>query len=152
MGYIGKSRSERSQQAMENGLQIYSQLSAWQKRAVDKGAVQACEWHHTGKYYSKTNYYDPEDFEELNAKDFPPIPKRIDSSGTWYVLVSAEWGGSKSHPKIVSTNVKVVDKINKSQQNANKYFFYGGYIEEFGSKTEAELFAKTAKLKETWRR
>ena len=57
MGYIGKSRSERSQQAMENGLQIYSQLSAWQKRAVDKGAVQACEWHHTGKYYSKTNYY-----------------------------------------------------------------------------------------------
>jgi hypothetical protein len=51
MGYIGASRSERSQQAINNGLLVYSQLSAWQKRAADQKAVLPCEWHHTGKFY-----------------------------------------------------------------------------------------------------
>ena len=45
MPYIGQSRSVRSQEAIEKGLVVKSQLKAWQKRAVDQGAVFPCEWH-----------------------------------------------------------------------------------------------------------
>lgn len=147
MGYIGASRSERSQQAINNGLLVSSQLSAWQKRAADQKAVLPCEWHHTGKFYSKTDYYDPEDFAQLNSSDFPPIPKNVQHPEKWYVLVSAEWGGSRAHPKIIGANVKVTNKISKSQENANKYWLYGGYIKDFDSQESANLFAKTAKLR-----
>ena len=46
MPYIDQSRSVRSQEAIEKGLVVKSQLKAWQKRAVDQGAVFPCEWHH----------------------------------------------------------------------------------------------------------
>lgn len=59
MGYIGQSRSERSQQAIDEGLLTKNQLKAWQKRAVEQGVIRPCEWHHTGKYFNKTEYYDP---------------------------------------------------------------------------------------------
>lgn len=54
------------------GLKTYSKLSAWQKRAVDRGAVRACEWHHTSAAANHTYYYDPDDFTHLNPRDFPP--------------------------------------------------------------------------------
>ena len=85
MGYIGNKRSERSQYAIESGLVTKSQLKAWQKRAVESGAVRPCEWHHTGKYFNKTNYFDLTDFEELNPKDFPPNSKKKKKHGMfWY--------------------------------------------------------------------
>ena len=151
MGYIGQKRSVRSQQAIDRGLLIYSQLTAWQKRAVDENAVWPVEWHHTGKFYQHTNYYNPKDFEQLNPKDFPLVkeePHSQDDKNKWYVLVSAEWGGTKRHPKIVGTDVKVVNKITKTQKNANKYFRYGGYIKEFDNKENAEEFARTAQLED----
>ena len=92
MGYIGNKRSERSQYAIESGLVTKSQLKAWQKRAVESGAVRPCEWHHTGKFYNKTNYFDLTDFEELNPKDFPPCSKKKEEKettlkiiGTWKI-------------------------------------------------------------------
>ena len=97
MGYIGQSRSIRSQQAINDGLVTKTQLKAWQKRAVESGAVRPCEWHHSGKYFNKTNYFDLADFEELNPKDFPPNSKKKEEKETWYVLVSAEWCGTKNH-------------------------------------------------------
>ena len=98
MGYIGFSRSERSQEAIDRGLIVKTQMSAWQKRAVEAGAVLPCEWHHTGKYFSKTNYYDPNDFEDLNPKDFP-VQKKEEAKwdGKWRVLVSAHWKGSPNN-------------------------------------------------------
>lgn len=153
MGYIGHSRSERSQEAIDNGLLVYSQLSAWQKRAVDSGAVKPCEWHHTGKYFNKTNYFDPQDFEGLNPKDFPNVPKQKPiPSEHWYVLVSADWGGTSKHPRIVGADVQVTDKITDRQKNANKYSRYGGYIKEFDNEDDAKAFAKTAKLESMKRR
>ena len=61
--------------AEENGLKTYSNLKAWQKRAVDKGTVRAAEWHHTGAAANRTDYYDPEDFADLNPADFPAKKK-----------------------------------------------------------------------------
>ncbi|MDG3143184.1 hypothetical protein MKL29_10295 [Streptococcus suis] len=98
MGYIGQQRSERSQEAIESGLVTKSQLKAWQKRAVEQGVVSPCEWHHTGKYYNKTQYFDLEDFEKLNPKDFPKT-KTVEKTETWYVLVAADWGGQRNIPK-----------------------------------------------------
>lgn len=147
MGYIGQSRSERSQQAINEGLLIKNQLKAWQKRAVEQGVVRASEWHHTGKYFNKTNYYDPDDFKQLNPKDFSPIKTNtVKEDETWYVLVSAEWGGTKKHPKIVGENVVVTNKVTTRQKSANKYQLYGGYIKTFNNETEANEFAKTATL------
>ena len=42
MGYIRQSRSIRSQQAINDGLVTKTQLQAWQKRAVESGAVRPC--------------------------------------------------------------------------------------------------------------
>lgn len=147
MGYIGQSRSYRSQQAIDDGLITRSELKAWQKRAVDSGKVRPCEWHHTGKYFNKTEYFDPNDFQELDAKDFPPIKKNKEiKKETWYVLVSADWGGTKKYPKIIGSVVKVTNKITDRQKTANKYCLYGGYIKGFDTKEEAENFAKVAEL------
>lgn len=148
MGYIGQSRSIRSQQAINDGLVTKTQLKAWQKRAVESGEVRPCEWHHTGKYFNKTNYFDLTDFEELNPKDFPPCSKKKEEKETWYVLVSAEWGGTKRYRKIVGANVKVTNKITDRQRTANKYFLYGGYIKEFDTEAEAKQFAKIAELED----
>lgn len=146
MPYIGQKRSVRSQEAIEKGLVIKSQLKAWQKRAVDQGAIQPSEWHHTGKFYNRTNYYDLNDFEGLNPKDFPPI-KNKPTATKWYVLVSAQWGGTKRWPRIIGTDVKVTNKLTSRQENAKKYSDYGGYIEVFTTEDQANTFAKTAKLR-----
>lgn len=70
-------KSNRAIEAEEKGLVTYSNLKAWQKRAVDRGIVRAREWHHTGAAANKTNYYSLEDFEELNANDFKAAKKVI---------------------------------------------------------------------------
>lgn len=147
MGYIGQKRSERSQEAIENGLVTKSQLKAWQKRAVESGDVSPCEWHHTGKFYSKTYYYDLKDFQDLKASDFPPKKKQAEqTTEKWFVLVSASWGGTKKHRKIIGADIRVTNKINERQRTANKYFYYGGYIKEFASHEEALQFSKIAEL------
>lgn len=146
-GYIGQQRSERSQEAIDNGLLTYSQLKAWQKRAVDIGDVKPCEWHHTGKYYNKTNYFDPDDFATLNPKDYSKSTVTVeDTPEIWYVLVAAEWGGTRKHPKIIGSEVSVTNKPSKAQLSANKYQRYGGYIKEFDNEQDAREFAKTAEI------
>lgn len=141
-----KCMSNNAVAAYEDGLLPKSKLKAWQKRAVETGAVMKAEWHHTGKFYSETDFYDPADFEGLNPKDFPVIKKEKSEENKWYVLVSAEWGGTKSHPKITGADVKVTNHITERQRTAKKYFRYGGYIKEFASELEARVFADGAKL------
>ena len=137
MGYIGNKRSVNSQNAIDEGMLTFSQLKAWQK-----GAVSHSEWHHTGKYFNETTYYNPEDFEELNPKDFPIIREaKKEESKTFYVLVSAEWGGTRKHPKIVGKEVKIVEKLTEAQKNAKKYYMYGGSITEFSNMEEAQNYA-----------
>ena len=141
-----KCMSNNAVAAYEDGLLPKSKLKAWQKRAVETGAVMKAEWHHTGKFYSETDFYDPADFEGLNPKDFPVIKKEKLEENKWYVLVSAEWGGTKSHPKITGADVKVTKHITERQRTAKKYFRYGGNIKEFASELEARVFADGAKL------
>ena len=141
-----KCMSNNAVAAYESGLLPKSKLKSWQKRAVEAGAVMKAEWHHTGKFYGDTDFYNPVDFEALNPKDFPVIKKEKPEENKWYVLVSAEWGGTKSHPKITGANVKVTDHITEKQRTAKKYFRYGGYIKEFVSEDEAKEFADSAKL------
>lgn len=64
-------KSDRALEAERAGLVTYSKLNAWQKRAVDEGAVLASEWHHTSAAANITYYYDLEKFDKLNSKDFP---------------------------------------------------------------------------------
>lgn len=146
MPYIGQKRSVRSQEAIEKGLVVKSQLKAWQKRAVDQGTVFPREWHHTGKFYNRTNYYDLDNFKDLDPKDFPPV-KNKSVSNNWYVLVSAQWGGNKRWPRITGTDVKVTNKLTSRQENAKKYSDYGGYIKTFATEEQANAFAKTAELR-----
>lgn len=65
--------SDRAIEAKDRGLFTYSELSAWAKRAVDAGAVRRCEWHHTSAAANCTDFYDPADFYDLHAADFPPV-------------------------------------------------------------------------------
>lgn len=141
MPYIGKSRSVRSQDAINRGLLIKSQLPAWQKRAVESGAVIPCEWHHTGKFFSKTNYYDPADFEGLKPKDFPVVRKKSEWDGKWKVLVSAHWEGTSSHPHKKGLDVSLQKMPTSRQMEAKKYYMYGGHIERFDSFDEALAYA-----------
>ena len=67
--------SDRGLAAKEIGRVTYSELSAWQKRAVDAGAVRRCEWHHTGAAANPTSFYDLEDFAALDANDYPVVKK-----------------------------------------------------------------------------
>ena len=61
--------------AYANGKVPKSKLSAWQRRAVEAGAVGPCEWHHSSKYFNKVDFYDLTDFMSLKAADFPPVKK-----------------------------------------------------------------------------
>ena len=148
MGYIGFSRSERSQEAIDRGLIVKTQMSAWQKRAVEAGAVLPCEWHHTGKYFSKTNYYDPNDFEDLNPKDFP-VQKKEEAKwdGKWRVLVSAHWKGSPNNSHISGTDVAIRKTLTSRQKDARKYYTHGGHIKEFQTFDEALAYAKKVQPK-----
>ena len=81
-------KSDRAIEAEERGLVTYSNLKAWQKRAVDRGIVRAREWHHTGAAANRTNYYSLEDFEDLNANDFK-AEKKSNSRATGSKKVKA---------------------------------------------------------------
>jgi len=103
-GYIGTSRSVRSQEAIERGLVTKSELKAWQKRAVESGAVCAAEWHHTGKFAQKTDYFDLEAFEGLGPSDFPPSKKYESAAAEDAFGVSgtiAVWEGSGKRKRLV---------------------------------------------------
>ena len=63
-------KSDNALLAEERGLVTYSQLAAWQKRAVKAGAVKAAEWHHTSAAANRTNYYALNDFEALDKEMF----------------------------------------------------------------------------------
>ena len=66
-------KSDRAISAEAAGAMTYSELSAWQKRAVDACAVISHEWHHTGAAANCTDYYYQSQFESLSPSDFPPV-------------------------------------------------------------------------------
>lgn len=142
-GYVGYSRSVRSLEAIEEGKLTFSQLKAWQKRAVKAGAVQPWEWHHTSKFFNKTYYYHPESFEDLDPKDFPPVKKeKKEETKVFYVLVSERWYGSRRYRKFDGYGCELREKITVSQKNAEKYSHEDCGIYEFKTKRSALAFMK----------
>ena len=76
-GYIGFSRSVRSQRAIDEGKRTATDFAQWVRQfARFKGctakdvsiALSPCEWHHTSKFCNRTNYYDPRDLLELEKR------------------------------------------------------------------------------------
>lgn len=90
-------KSNNAVDAEDRGLLKKSQLSAWQKRAIDVGAVSAKEWHHTSKFFNKTNYYDPADFDSLDPHDFPPAQAKKAAAEKFvdFVIAAEEFQGVK---------------------------------------------------------
>jgi hypothetical protein len=63
--------SNNAVNAYKSGKLPKSKLpEAWMRRAVDAGAVDACEWHHTSGKFNETQFYDVADFAKLNPDDF----------------------------------------------------------------------------------
>ena len=86
------SKSDRAIQAEDRGLLKYSQLSAWQKRAVDAGAVGFSEWHHTSAAANRTYFYDPESFDELKADDYPPVAAaKVVQADVTRLRITVQW-------------------------------------------------------------
>lgn len=77
-------KSNRAIEAEKRGLVTFSNLKAWEKRAVLKGYVEASEWHHTSSAANKTYYYNLKDFLDLNKDDFKPekIKKEVQADLT----------------------------------------------------------------------
>ena len=126
--------------AYEEGLRPYSKLSAWQKRAVDAGAVAPSEWHHTSAKFNRTNFYDLADFEELNPADFPPAKKAAPVADRFVVLVSAVWGGTRKHPRIIGKDAALVINPSDKKLACRKYNDYCGYSREFKTQAQAQAF------------
>jgi hypothetical protein len=67
-GYIGHSRSVRSEAAMAEGKLTATDFAKWVRNfaryrdctAADvAAALESTEWHHTSKRFNRTAYYDP---------------------------------------------------------------------------------------------
>ena len=115
-------KSNNAVMAEERGLLKKGDLKAWQKRAVEAGAVAPCEWHHTSSFFNETNYYDPEDFEELDPKDFPPVKKepKPEKSLTRMTAYWEEWEGSRNYGRFV-------EKPKRDGVSDGTYFYYTKY-------------------------
>lgn len=135
-----KGMSNNAVYAYEEGLRPYSKLSAWQKRAVDAGAVRPREWHHTSAKFNRTNFFDAADFEELNPADFPPAKKAAPVADRFVVLVSAVWGGTRKHPRVIGKSAALVVNPSEKKLACRKYNDYGGYSKEFATESAAQAF------------
>jgi len=88
-GYIGQRMSVRAMEAHESGKLPLSKLPLWAKALVKSDQVQASEWHHTGKFFTKTDFFSPQDFFPLltecqvegynleSIESFDEVPKAI---------------------------------------------------------------------------
>lgn len=137
------SKSDRALEAEDRGLVVFSNLSAWQKRAVKAGKVHASEWHHTSAAANRTYYYDLEDFEDLDPQDFPvrkieklnqPDLKRVKIQITYQKMIGGfSAGARKRFETVVTTGLDIRKSDNAiigaggrrlSSNNDNVEFFY----------------------------
>lgn len=138
-GYVGSGRSVRSRMAIDDfevplsmitksevsqfiyENQEYAELSnlkisLWKYTA---GIVGASSWHHTGKYFAKTDHYSIIEIADYLKKNISTIEtdykeykqrikeeKQEEKSDFKYIMLNSNaWSGSRRHSKIV-------DKVN----------------------------------------
>lgn len=109
-GYYGFSKSNRAIKAEQEGKMTATAMSFWLRSkgkrykgcnsSVIKAALFPCEFHHTSKYYNKTNYYDPRDLlslelrqsiiEEISVRrDYRRLVREHEKKGMNYVVSPA---------------------------------------------------------------
>ena len=68
-GYDGYSKSNNAFKAEEDGFMTLTNLAKLLKCKSNqiKGVLEPDEWHHTSKFYNKTNYYDANPFINCNT-------------------------------------------------------------------------------------
>ena len=135
-GYVGQSRSKRSDEAIENGevpismiklsfLEEHFQndeidiitnfgVSNFKKLAIQLGANS---WHHTGKYYNETDHYNVYDVYDrlvkmtteekiLFKEENKEVKKEIEELK--YGFITQEiWGGTRKYPKIIGEQTRI---------------------------------------------
>lgn len=142
MGYIGQKMSERAMEAYENGEMP---LSKWTKSVIlenieteKKGESEKLKkysaetlrdyflilssWHHTAKYFNRTNFYEfymPEriSYEKLDElekqnKDEKKRKKNRENEMTIALVKYGEWEGTRRHPKLAEYKELAIIKGN----------------------------------------
>lgn len=128
-GYVGQSMSVRAKNAYDNGLISKAKIkkSDLEDAGIDlpvnfikflmPGIIKPAEWHHTGKHYNETDFYDLEDIkEQLQKRDIESLleaykeeqaekklerEKESKQKGYYAYVKYGEWEGSRKHPKLV---------------------------------------------------
>lgn len=153
MGYINYSMSERALESYENGLKP---ISKWTKedileeltditedkkevlRKAPKKALKrlltSAEWHHTGKYFNKTDFYEVnhaqvEDLTLEELKQLLTVEKEKPVEEYKAVCKYLVWGGTRNHPKatemestwIIRGNWFYLENGTKKSINANGF-------------------------------
>lgn len=145
-GYNGYSMSKRAAAAYEDGKVPFSKLPACIRKIgkykLDNYAAP-CEWHHTSKFYNRTDFYDVEQVLAIflieSSEEYEPAPEAVEFLKNFKTTPATlpttsfiakkvswlEWSGSRKHPKATCRelhNVQVFTKNNKT------FSFYDGTI------------------------
>ena len=120
-GYVGQSMSKRAENAYADGLlskakikkdnlvQVGIDLPVGFIKWLMPSIITPTEWHHTGKHFNETDFYDLEDVkEQLEELDVPSLQENyneeresIKQEKGYYALIEyGEWSGSRKHPKL----------------------------------------------------
>lgn len=75
-GYLGYSKSMNAVSAEAGGLMTATEFAKWLRTYI-KGVsskdvayiLNPVEWHHTSKFYNRTNYYDCRDLAQLDVRN-----------------------------------------------------------------------------------
>ncbi|MBB1069375.1 hypothetical protein H5S40_04290 [Limosilactobacillus sp. RRLNB_1_1] len=201
-GYIGQSRSARSEKAIESNEVPLNQITRElineviddlvAKEHVDETKEEwlravpvyvwkeqlPTSWHHTGKYFKKTDHYDL----PLYAQEFLDDPSMVTNTIKDHKQMLSEqkqeqiateqqyeiyyyekdiWGGTRRHPKIVGTEYGYgVAKSSSSQlypvvvegdnyPNKSYYSLFGNYIKTTQYSSYLELIKDHREFKST---
>ena len=181
MGYIGQRMSERAAEAYDIGEKPFSKWTKSEiigrlQKLIDSGELESSEddmkrikrltsktvkyaflkkssWHHTGKYFKETDFYDiVDDFSKINLDDLEQMDRYIRSkmkeekaakSAEKYAIITYYWTenrGSKKWPRIYELQQNFLAKIrgkaaiiSKGWQKGKKVYNYS-IVHEFDGK------------------
>lgn len=142
-GYIGSSKSVRASQA--ESLDRYPASVAAKLLGVSAASIKAIlspsEWHHTGSYYNRTDYYDIElllamknndedimsmyddeeiqearnQLEELKSYKAPELKSNTYKANVRWLT----WSGTRNHPKATE---HIVNNVDVTERGSFYYF------------------------------
>ena len=193
MGYIGQRMSERAAEAYDMGEKPFSKWTKSDiierlQKLIDSGDLESSEedmkrikrltsktvkyaflkkssWHHTGKYFKETDFYDiTDDFSKINLDDLDQIDRymrskmaeaKIAKCSDKYAIITYYWTenrGSKKWARIYECQQNFLAKIKgkaaiiaKGWQKDKKVYNYS-IVHEFEGKPRKN--AKEFKLLE----